>query len=49
MMDLLLDCGVFYCIEGRPGNYYQLSGTYRSPWVEQVADSSRYSHIRNKT
>jgi hypothetical protein len=26
MMDLLLDCGVFYRIEGRPGNYYQLSG-----------------------
>ncbi|KAF2794045.1 hypothetical protein K505DRAFT_361455 [Melanomma pulvis-pyrius CBS 109.77] len=26
MMDLLLDCGIFYSIEGRPGNYYQLSG-----------------------
>ncbi|KAF2710295.1 hypothetical protein K504DRAFT_481429, partial [Pleomassaria siparia CBS 279.74] len=39
MMDLLLDCSVFNCVQGRPSNYYQLSGicislkcTF-SPWL----------------
>lgn len=28
MMDLLLDCGVFYRLDGCMGNYYQISGMY---------------------
>jgi len=33
MMDLLLDCGIFNHIQGRPGNYYQLSGMCSRPEV----------------
>jgi telomerase reverse transcriptase len=28
MMELLLECGIFYHVEGSHGNYNQISGTY---------------------
>jgi hypothetical protein len=36
MMDLLLTCGIFYRLEGRPGNFYQLSGSSALPKLRPV-------------
>ncbi|KAF2259198.1 hypothetical protein CC78DRAFT_525270, partial [Lojkania enalia] len=42
MMDLLLDCGIFYRIDSRPSNFYQLSGTPVSELRHApVADDNR--------
>ena len=46
MMDLLLTCGIFYRFDGRPGNFYQLSGLLdRDPGAYYI-DERRYTYNR---
>jgi telomerase reverse transcriptase len=38
MIDLLLECGIFYHVGGTVGNYYQICGQYSVGWMHACMD-----------